>query len=275
MRPLRLSTVGAVLLVLGVDMVATSLYNGNVSNLKLNQIIAVEKGTKDRVHKEYTSIYQSLSKPEPMQGISRTYQPVDEMGEKLPPEHKYVQVRVHDKIDRLKDILTDLFDVTFTKEIGNMSAVADIKVDGKVLLSGVPVTYLLFLEKQMTDLRVVLGALPKLDPADKWEWDEAQGFFKSVEVKTARTKKVSEFVIAAPATTQHPAQVKEVTNDVLAGYWSTVKYSATMEPSRVAQLVERVEALQKAVKFAREEANSVEVHQKKAASSLFAFIFAD
>jgi hypothetical protein len=242
-------------------------------NSKLNQIIAVEKGTKERVYKEFTGIHQSLSKTEPMQGISRTYQPVNEEGEKLPPEHKYVQVKVQERIARAREILTELFDVTLTKEVGNTKAKADVKVDGKTILQDVPVPYLLFLEKQLTDLRTFLAALPKLDPADKWEWDEAQGFFKSVEIRTARTKKVTEFVIAAPATDKHPAQVKEVTNDVLAGYWSTVKYSATMEPTQIGELVERTDALLKAVKFAREEANGIEVEQKKAAGPIFEYIF--
>src|SRR5687768_9761552 len=67
---------------------------GAIMKVKLNQIIAVEKGTKERVHKEFTSIYQSFAKTEPMQGISRTYQPATEDGEQLPPEHKYVQVNV-------------------------------------------------------------------------------------------------------------------------------------------------------------------------------------
>jgi len=241
---------------------------------KLNQIIAVEKGTKERVHKETTAIYQSLGKTEPMQGISRTYQPLNEEGERLPAENKYVQVNVHSLLERIQEILTGLFDVTLTKETGNLKAVADVVVDGQTILSAVPVTYLLFLEKQLTDIRTVLGALPRLDPADRWEWDEQQGFYKSAVVQTARTKKVTEFVIAAPATDKHPAQVKEVTNDVLAGYWSTVKFSATMEPTDISRLVERTERLLKAVKFAREEANSVEVDQKKAGEAIFSYIFA-
>ena len=164
--------------------------------------------------------------------------------------------------------------MTLTKDIGNTIAKASVKIDGKVIIPDVPATFLLFMEKQLTDLRTVVAALPKLDPADKWEWDEAQGFYKSVEVKTARTKKVTEFVIAAPATNQHPAQVKEVSNDILAGYWSTVKYSATVEPSRVEELVERIDTLLKVVKFAREEANGTEITQQKAADKVLDFIFA-
>jgi hypothetical protein len=244
--------------------------------VKLNQIIAVEKGAKERTHKEFTAIYQGLSKTEPMQGISRTYQPIAEDGEKLPAEHKYVQINVNERLERVQEILIDLFDVTLTKEEGNTRARGTVSVDGTVIVKDVPVSYLLFLEKQLTDLRAVIAALPKLDPADKWDWDEQQGFFKSAEVRTARTKKMTEFVVVQGSGVPDKGvapQVKEVTNDVLVGYWSTVKYSATMEPTRIAELLERTEKLLRAVKFAREEANGLEIDQAKAGSAVFGYIF--
>jgi len=244
--------------------------------VKLNQIIAVEKGAKERTNKEFASIQNGLSKIEPMTGISRTYQPLTEDGEKLPPEHKYVQVNVTDQLEKIQTILCDLFDVTFTKEIGNTSAKASITVDNVVILADVPVSYLLFLEKSLAELRGVLAALPKLDPADKWEWDEQQGFYKSAEMRTARTKKTTEFVVVQGSGVPDKGvapQVKEVTNDVLAGYWTTVKYSATMEPTRVAELIERSDKLIRAVKFAREEANGLEIDQAKAGSAIFGYIF--
>jgi len=244
--------------------------------VKLNQIIAVEKGAKERTHKEFTAIYQGLSKTDPMQGISRTYQPLTEDGERLPSEHKYVQVNVNERLERVQAILTDLFDVTLTKEIGNTKAKGTVTVDGTVILADVPVPYLLFLEKQLTDLRTFLASLPKLDPADRWEWDEQQGFYKSVEMRTARTKKTTEFVVVQGSGVPDKGvapQVKEVTNDVLAGYWSTVKYSATMEPTRVAELLDRTDNLLRAVKFAREEANGLEIDQAKAAKDIFGYIF--
>jgi hypothetical protein len=242
--------------------------------VKLNQIIAVEKGTKERVHQAYTKAHQGLAKPEPLTGIGRTYQPLSEEGEQLPPENKYVQASVTSALDEIQKLLTDLFDVTFTKDVGNAQAKADIKVGDTVLLKDVPSTYLLFLEKQLADLRTVIAALPRLDPAQKWIWDEQQGFFKSEPIRTARTKKVTEFVIAAPATDKHPAQVKEVTNDVLAGYWTTVHYSGALEPTRIAELAERTQTVLDAVKFAREAANMTEVEQLKAAKPIFDYIFA-
>lgn len=247
-------------------------------NVKLNQIIAVEKGLKERTHRELTDIYQSLGKTEPMQGLSRTYAPLTEDGERMPPENKYVQVKVSELLSRIQKIMGEIADVTYTKDCGNTVAKADIAVDGTVLAKDVPATYLLYLEKVVTDLRTVLASLPKLDPADKWVWNAQQGFYESVPSMTARTKKTQAFIVVEGSGVPDKGvapQVREVTNDVLAGYWTLTKFSATLEPTVVTALVERADKLLRAVKFAREEANGVEVPQLKIAESLFGYIFND
>jgi hypothetical protein len=244
--------------------------------VKLNQIIAVEKGLKERSHKEITAIYQGLGKTEPMQGISRTYAPLTDDGEKLPPENKYVQVKVTDLLSRLRKLMSEIADVTYTKDNGNTIARADIVVGDRVIAKDVPPTYLLYLEKTLTDLRTVLGSLPKLDPAEKWIWNSQQGFYESVPSQTARTKKTQAFVVVEGSGVPDKGvapQVREITNDVLAGYWTMTKFSAAMEPTVIASLAERTEALLKAVKFAREAANGAEVPQVTIADSIFGYIF--
>lgn len=242
-------------------------------SVKLCQIIAVEKSVKEKAHKDLTAIYQSLPKADAMNGIARTYRPKDDEGEMLPPETKYVQVRSVEVIDQIKDITGRFMDVQYTKEVGNTFAKADIVVEGKVLLADVPVSFLLNLEKSLNDLRVTLSAFPKLDPAEKWVWNADQQFYESRPIETARTKKTTEFVIAAPATDKHPAQVKEVTNDVIAGYWTTVKMSATMSPATITKLLERCDILLKAVKFAREQANTTEIDQMTCQDAILGYIF--
>ena len=101
-------------------------------------------------------------------GISRTYQPKDEEGEQLPPESTRVQVQAEDVLRETAATLTRLFDVTATKDWANCTARADVKVDGRVLVADVPVSYLLFLEKQLTDLHTFVKKLPVLDAAESW-----------------------------------------------------------------------------------------------------------
>ena len=80
--------------------------------------------------------------------------------------------------------------------------------------------------------------------------------------------------VRAEATTKHPAQVDVYKEDVVVGYWKSIKYSGALPAVRLNELLGRVEKLQKAVKFAREEANSKEVQRKKIGKSVFEYLFA-
>ncbi|MEL6310420.1 MAG: hypothetical protein AAFQ52_19930, partial [Chloroflexota bacterium] len=81
--------------------------------------------------------------------------------------------------------------------------------------------------------------------------------------------------VKAEATKEHPAQVEVYYEDIVVGNWQTIKYSGALPASRVAVLKERVRALQEAVKFAREEANSAEVDEQTVGETIFNYIFAD
>ncbi|MFO0607848.1 MAG: hypothetical protein U0324_32085 [Polyangiales bacterium] len=240
---------------------------------KLNQIIAVEKSVKSKAHGDLTEAHQQLQKPALLSGISRNYRPKDDEGERLPPEATRVQVRAQDVVRKTAEVLTELFDVVATKDWANCEARADVVVDGEVLLVQAPVTYLLFLEKQLVDLHTFVKKLPVLDPAESWLEDAAQNCFATEAVETVRTKKVPRNHVKAEATEKHPAQVDVYYEDVAVGYWRTVKYSGALPARKVAALLERVEKLQRAVKFAREEANAVEVKQQKVGAAIFGYLF--
>jgi len=242
---------------------------------KLNQIIAVEKGSKTRAFAKITEAYQLLQKPAVLSGISRTYQPVDEDGEQYPPEATRVQTKAEDLIRDVTTSLTELFDVTATKDWANCSATADIQVDGETILENVPVTYLLFLEKQLVDVHTFIKKLPVLDPSETWTFDGAADAYATDVVHTIKTKKVPRNHVKAEATKEHPAQVEVYHEDVVVGHWRTVRFSGALPAQRVNELTERVERLQKAVKFAREEANTAEVDQQEIGARVFAYVLAD
>ena len=218
---------------------------------RLNQIIAVEKGIKTRALKDLTEAHHALQKPALLSGISRTYRPKDEDGEQLPPEATRVQVKAEEIIKRTADILVELFDVTATKDYTNCKTRADVVVDGKVLLAAVPVTYLLFIEKQLVDLHTFIKKLPVLDASEGWTFDPSADCWATEPVQTAKTKKIPRNHVKAEATDKHPAQVDVYHEDVVVGYWKTLKFSGALPAKRVNELVDRVEKLQQAVKFAR------------------------
>ncbi len=240
---------------------------------KLNQIIAVLKGKKSQSQKDITEVYKKLQKPALFEGISRTYQALDEDGESQPPERKKVQYSAKQAMQEAKSALTDLFNVSATQDFANCEARADVVVDGHTLLENSPVTHLLFLEKQLTDLHTFVSTIPTLDAGERWDWDETADCYSSEPFITNRTKKTPRSHILYESTKEHPAQVEMYTEDVKVGEWKTVKFSGALPATEKNQIIERVRRLQEAVKFARETANGREVEQLKTADGIFGYLF--
>lgn len=241
---------------------------------KLNQIIAVLAGVKTRSAEHLTAEYHLQQKTPLLNGLSRTYQPKTEDGDQLPSEQTRVQVRVSESLERAATAVKELMDATAQQEYANCEATANIVVGDQTLAEKVPVSYLLFLEKQLVNWHTFISKLPTLDQSESWKWDKAQNCWATDPAETVRTKKVPRAFVKAEATDKHPAQVDTWHEDVPVGTWRVVKFSGAMETTRVKQLLERVEALQKAVKFAREEANSREAPPVQVAKKLFDYLMA-
>lgn len=241
---------------------------------KLNQILAVEKGVKATSQRAVTDAYHTIQKAPLLSGLSRTYQPIDDEGESLPAESTRVQVKAEQVLKDVADALTRLFDVTATKDWANTQARADVVVDGRTLIEAAPVTFLLFLEKQLVDLHTFVSKLPTLDPAESWTLDDNAEAWRADAVKTTRTKKVPRNHVLAEATDKHPAQVQVFTEDIVVGYWTKTAFSGAMPARRVNELLARVQKLQDAVKYAREEANGHVVDDQEVGAALFGYLFA-
>ena len=203
---------------------------------KLNQIIAVEKGVKSKAFADLSEAHHAVQKTGPLAGLSRAYQPKDEEGEQLPAESTRVQIKSEDILREVAGTLTRLFDVTATKDWTNCVARADVVVDGRTIAAGVPVTYLLFLEKQLVDMHTFVKKLPVLDAAESWIRDDSTDSWRTEAVRTNRTKKVPRNHVKAEATEKHPAQVETYMEDVVVGYWKTLKFSGALPSIRAAQL---------------------------------------
>ena len=241
--------------------------------IKLNQIIAIGNGEKSRAKKAMTKIYQKLDKEVLFSGISKTYEPIDEEGEQLPKEEKFVQMTAEDSVKEVKSVLIDMFNVVATQDIANCIAKGTIEVDGKVIVSDVPVTHLLFLEKQLEDINTFVHSLPTLDPSEKWTYNDQSNCFVSEEKKTIRTKKTPEVIVKYEATEKHPAQTELIYIDKPAGYWHTIKFSGATTKKKKDILLEKIRKLQKAIKFAREEANNSEVEKSQMGNLILDYIF--
>ena len=241
---------------------------------KLNQVLAVEKAVKQRTYSSLTEMHKAAQVAALFQGFSKTYDPVAEDGMTQPPQSQKVQKNAEEMFAEARKSLTELFDVTATKDWGNQQAKADLVVDGKVVLSNVPATYLLFLDKQLSNLLTLVGKCTELDPSMDWSKDPNSGLFKSSPVKSQTTQKVQEAIVKYPATDKHPAQTEMITKDVVVGHWTTIKQSGALPTPRKKELLTRIQKLLDAVKVALEDANMTRVEDQKTGDAVLGYIFA-
>lgn len=236
--------------------------------------VAIEKATKARATEALTALHRLSDHPELYTGFVKNYEPKTEGGETYPPEQKKVQARVPETLAAVERTLSELFDITAEKDHANCLASADVTVHGQTLLTNVPVTYLLFLEKQMNDLRTLVEKLPELDEAESWDLDTNAGFYKTGTISTFRTKKVQKGIVLYDATKEHPAQTQLITDDEVVGYWRQVKHSGAMPRPEKLLVLARIEVLAKAIKASREEANRQDVPAVQPPSTIvFRYLF--
>ncbi len=240
---------------------------------KLSQINAVVAARKSSAEREISDLYKIVQKDDLFSGRERIYRPLDvERGQQFPPESQRVQQRATDVLDRAKATWAERWDGVFTQDVGNTTARVDLVVDGKVMLPAVPVTFLLFLDKQLTDVETFVTKLPTPAPTEEWNQDTNSGLLRTKPADTIKTSKEPVPVVKYPATAEHPAQTELFTKDVLIGHWSQTLYSGAMSADRRSAILAKVRQLRTAVKMAREEANSKTVDWQKAGAPVFDYL---
>lgn len=242
--------------------------------LKLNQVVAIEKGVKSKCNERLSALYKLVQKPVLFNGLRKKYMPKAEGDESLPDETQLVQHTVPVMLRDVEAAARELFAVTAQRDWTNCVARGQVIIDGVPLLDA-PVSYLLFLEKQLTDIRTFVANLPLLDPTEEWSWDEASSSYKSMSSSTIRTKKMQKPIVLYDATANHPAQTQLITEDVSVGTWVQTRFSGAISLTDREAMLARVETLLNAVKMAREEANmqSVTEDASAIASTLFGYMF--
>lgn len=239
----------------------------------LSQVIATEKDTKDKAASRLAHARGVLGNKGLLSGLARVYTPKDEEGEQLPSESTRVQYTVKRVLTEITEDLTTLFDTIATKDAANCHAKADVIVDGQVMLTQVPATTLLFLEKQLVELLNFVKAIPTLDSAEEWSYNEAQDCYATPPVESVRTKKELKVLVLAPATKEHAQQAQAYQEDIPVGRWKTIKYSGAIPVGEHNAMLARIERLQKAVKYAREEANRQGAKLQNIGETILRYVF--
>ena len=240
---------------------------------KLVQVIAIERPAAKKAGEGITALYQVGQKAGLFIGQDKVYEKVNDAGDELPSEGKIVELTTRGVLKGVARDLTDIFDITAAKDYANCNAKADVVVDGKTLIEGAPATYLIFLEKYLVNVRTIVSKLPTLSTDEDWKEDDGTLLHKSKTKTTYRTHKVQDKLVLLEPTDKHPGQAQVITKDVAVGTWETTLLSGAMPVPTKEKILDRIEVLMRAVKFAREHANTVEAPEKSVGKPVFDYLF--
>ncbi len=240
---------------------------------KLNQILAIEKDLKAKNERELTDVYKQLQKEDLFLGLTTSFRPYDDAAVKEPSTSKKIQVTGEEILGRVVEARTRLYDIVFTKDKTNTVSKATVKVGELVLLQDVPVSTLLYLEKQLVDLHTCVSKIPTLAPDKTWTFDTNQNACVTAPALSYRMKKIPVVLVKAAATVEHPAQVDVTHEDRAVGEITTVHSSGALTAERKQKILDRIAQLREAAKFAREEANGIQTVDVEAGKKIFDFLF--
>ena len=242
-------------------------------NDKLHALLAVEgdvKGKAEKILKETISVFK---KKDHFHAKTRHYEPLEEGGMEYPDEIKEMVTTVSKKLAYTSKALAKAIDLVYQKETTNSEAKADLIVEGKVLAEGVPATALLSLESRLKAVRAIYDNIPTLSSGEFWEPDGQVPDVHKTRVKVKfKSDKVFTPVIMAPATKEHPAQIKELFKDKPIGKWLETDRSGEWTSTKKSQHLERVDILIAAAKKARQRANDTKVVKVKLGKKIFDYI---
>ena len=235
----------------------------------LHEILAVETGlaeTANRVQKETTKTLEN--KKTIFTGLLKAHELfADEDQHKTQAnESKEVESTVKEQLDYASVEIGRYWDSIFKKEEANQRAKADIIIDGQVIVEGIPSIVLLSMEKKLSSLLGMYNAIPTLDAAKAWEPDTT--YFKKDVFRTKHNREtqqavsVKDFQEISPATVQFKAQVVEFVKTEVVGKFIQTDYSGMLTSVDKAEKIQRLTALIRAVKTARQRANTTEVNQE-------------
>lgn len=240
---------------------------------KLVQVIAVERPAAKKAGEGITALYQLGQKAGLFIGHEKHYSKINDQGEELSDERKIVELTTRSVLKGVAKDLTDLFDVTAAKDFANCNAKSSVVVGDKTILENAPATYLIFLEKYLVHVRTIVSKLPTLSTDENWKPDPNTLLHKSEVKKTYRTQKVQDKLVLLEPTDKHPGQAQLITKDVAVGTWETTLLSGAMPVPLKEQILDRIEVLMRAVKFAREHANTVDAPERNVGKPVFDYLF--
>jgi len=244
---------------------------------KLHELLAVEGPLKAQAEKVRSDLATTFEKRRHLfVEKTVTFHPAEEGQEPVTEEQLDLQTTVKRELRLLADMWTKAIDASAAVAETNTIARASVTIEGDStpIFTDLPATALLELEKRIGELHGLVSAIPTLDPAKGFQADAVRGVdvYRSREDLKTRTKKMQRPIVLYEATKEHPAQTQMISEDIPIGKISTHEWSGLLTPTEKTEMLDRVEAIRRAVKAARARANEADVQEKKIGERLFEFV---
>lgn len=244
---------------------------------KLHEILAVESSLEKAANKLINESVKTLSKEALFSGMHRElhmFREEDKNSELS--DTQVVTTTVDENLDYTNEPVAKWIDVVLQKDLANQEARADLEIDGKVVASNLPASFLLGLETKLQKYRVLLESVGTLPPGRVWkpadDYDRPGVYVDANQGVQLKTRRDPEFRVVAEATPEHPAQVKEVERVLDVGRYVTTVYSGKISPADKAARLTRLDKLLRAVKQARMRANNIDVKKAEVGTKILDYI---
>jgi hypothetical protein len=234
---------------------------------KLHELLSIEPDLRKEAEKISGEVRETLADPKRVHGMIRTFRPILEDEDPLPDERVEMLTTAQAEMDRFNTAMGKFIDSAVSKEVTNMVTSAELELAGTVI--SLPATALLNLENRLADIRKVYAAIPTLDPAEVWHYDETLDVYVADTRIAYKTRKVPKTHVSVKATTEHPAQVEIYHEDIRVGEREQIIHSGAITLARKRVLLGRIDDMLKEVKQARQRANDIEVKEVEIADLIF------
>jgi len=245
--------------------------------MKLHELLAVESPLGNQSDKCLAELKDTFTKKRHLFEEKRvTFRPLAEGAPAQTEMQSDIQTTVDAELNWIRGIVLKSLDASYQVAQTNTQAKADVVTeDGQTLMTGVPATALLELEKRAVEIKLLVETIPTLDPAKGFAIDPTRkSIFIAREVNKTRTRKAKKVYIKYEATKEHPAQTELVDEDLPVGTVTEQEWSGLVTPAMKADLINRVEMLSRAIRRARARANEAVVdNTAKIGDTLLAYVF--
>jgi hypothetical protein len=243
---------------------------------KLHELLAVEsdlRATKDKAKADAISVF--LGNSDNFTGYTKDTQMFDDdRSDENIVDARNVEFTVNEFLDATSRHLARYWDLRLQKETANQEAIGDVVVDGHVIYTGLPVTFLLNMEEELKQLRKVYESAPVLQGTLDWHKSDLLGkdIWKAEDNTKHKTEKAIKHRVLTEATQYFAAQIEKWSENKNVANIKITQFSGNISTTDKLTRLNKIDKLITAFKQARQRANCQETRPCEIGAGIFAYI---